>query len=341
MPKPNRGLQIKRRKDRPGIWEVGQYQQGKWKRIRTGLSSFEEAQTERYKIERAKRNGIIFELSERKIGDMIADFIEERGPSILSGQTFDIVTTNLLMFSKEDTLAHINEPWSNSYYTHRNEKWRKKQELINKKYNRNKEITDISSATIGRELRQLRAMIQRDYDMGRITQKPKVWIRPERHRKPSIPSRKEVILEARGSKVGSCRRKYILISFYTGARKGSVLSLRWYQVHAHHIDFNESGSQSNKKKAIIPLTGKLQSYMKIWRKRGTDLGPVIHRNQKPISDIKDCPISLRHAAAVQMLINKIEPYKVAKYLGNTVEMIEKHYGHLIPGHLNEAAEALG
>lgn len=271
---------------------------------------------------------------------MIADYLEERGPQILSQTTLDLAVRNLLGFWGGKPLSYITEGTCNAYYAHRNAQWRRRQLKWNEKHEKTHEIKDISSGAVGRELRQLRAMVNRDFDMGRIISKPKIWIRPESYKKPTIPSRKEVILEARKAKPGSCRRKYILISFYTGARKGAVLSLRWPQVLPYHINFNESGSQSNKKKAIVPMNRKLKVYMNIWKKRGTDLGPVIHVNQRPVKNIKNAPKSLRHAAAVQMLISGIPAYEVSKVLGNTVEMIENHYGHLIPGHLEKAVEAL-
>jgi integrase len=342
MPKPNRGLQVKPRTDRPGIWEVGEYRGGKWKRHRTGLGSAEEAQAARYEIERQCRVGRVFELSERLIGDTTADFIEERGPHILSQTTFNLTVRNLLSFFGGKPHSYITEETCNLYYAHRNEMFRKRQLAWNKKHDKEHPIRDITNGAVGRELRQLRAMIRRDRDMRRVASEVKVWIKTENYRKPVIPTRREVILQARKAPVGSCRRKYIIIGFYTGQRKGSVLSLRWPQVHPKHLDFNPPGTpQSNKKRPVIPMNKKLRSFLRIWRKRGTDIGPVIHRNQKPIRDIKDTPVALRHAAAVHMLINGVPLALAAQYLGNSEAVLRKHYGHLIPGYLNRAADALG
>lgn len=266
---------------------------------------------------------------------MMAAYIDEREEKILSKQTFDLAVTNLSEFWGDKTLSQITEGTCNAYYSWRNDKHEKRLKKLKR------EVKSISNGTVGRELRQLRAMIARDHDMGRIVSKQKVWIKSERYKKPMIPTRREVILEARKSKPGSCRRRYILIAFYTGARKSAVMGLRWHQVSPYHVNFDESGSQSNKRKAIVPMHRKLRVYMGIWRKRGTDIGPVIHRNQKAIEDVKDAPANIRHAAAVQMLTSGVDPYKVAKILGNTVAMIEEHYGHLIPGHLEKAVEALG
>ncbi|MCB9982260.1 MAG: hypothetical protein H6861_01105 [Rhodospirillales bacterium] len=52
----------------------------------------------------------------------------------------------------------------------------------------------ISTASTGRELRVLRAAINRDYDMGRITRKPRVWIKKEAYQRPDIPTKRDIIL---------------------------------------------------------------------------------------------------------------------------------------------------
>lgn len=339
MPRQNRGYQVKERKDRPGVWEVGRYTKGKWKRCVSGIGSAEEAELERYKLEKRERSGYTAELNERLIRDTIIDYIEERRSTVQSKTTFDIVAMHLANFWADHPLSYISEGTCNAYYTYRNDVFKKRQRDWNKKHKTKHPIKDISNATVGRELRQLRAMIKRDFDMGRITKEPKVFIKKESYKSPDIPTKREVMLMARAAPVRSCRRQYILISFYTGARKSAVLGLKWPQVKGNIIDFH-TGTESNKGRSRVPIAPRLGVFLRIWRTMGTELGPVIHRFKKPIKDIKETPTSIRHAAAVHMLRNGVAPYDVAKYLGNSVEMIYKHYGQYIPDYLQDAASAL-
>lgn len=259
--------------------------------------------------------------SGRLIGDILADYIEERGAQIQSPVTFAIVIRNLVAFWGERPVSDITEATCHAYYLHRGK-------------------GRLANATVGRDLRILRAAVNRDFDMGRIERRIKVWVKRESYRRSDPPTRREVLLMARSSPVGSARRRYILIGFYTGARKSAVLGLRWPQVTLDTIDFNATTSDpSNKRRVRIPIHRKLGSFMRIWRQTGTADGPVIHRNHKPVQGLKKPPRSLRAAAAVHMLQSGVSVYDVAKWLGNSVEMIERHYGHYRPDHFRKALEA--
>lgn len=274
------------------------------------------------------------------IGYTLEDYLIEKGDNIQSVKTLEQAVKHLLMFWGGKPLSYITEGTCNGYYRFRNE-------LCKQRNDR-----DISNSTVGRELRVLRAAVNRDKDMGRISNPVKIFIRSEHYKSTKIPDRRDVIMLARASR--GITRQYILIAYYTGARKGAVLDLRWCQVTNTHIDFNDPEKLSNKKRSHIPMHRKLKSFMRIWKKRGTQLGHVIHINQRPVKDIKKgfqtardksgvdvTPYSLRHAAAVQMLTNGVNVYDVARWLGNSVDMVEKHYGHYRPDHFRRALEAWG
>jgi integrase len=258
----------------------------------------------------------------RLIGDTLADYIEERGPLVQSTVTFEIVIRNLVGYWGDRLVSEISEASCHAYYVHR------------------AAHGPLSNATVGRELRILRAAVNRDFDMGRIARRVKVWIKRENHKRSEPPSRREVLLAARRTKPRSAQRRYILIAFYTGGRKGAVLGLRWSQISSDHIDFNQPGrEESNKRRVMIPMHRKLRSFIRLWRQAAGGDGPVIHRNQKAVKGLKRPPRSLRAAAAVHMLQNGVSVYDVAKWLGNSVEMIERHYGHYTPDHFQKVLAA--
>jgi integrase len=53
------------------------------------------------------------------------------------------------------------------------------------------------------------------------------------------------------------------------------------------------------------------------------------------------PHVLRHTAVTWQLQGGIDPWKVAGFVGMTVEMVQTVYGHHHPEHLRDAARALG
>jgi integrase len=106
---------------------------------------------------------------------------------------------------------------------------------------------------------------------------------------------------------------FILLGLYTGRRKEAILSLRWPQVDldAGLIDFEIAGRKRTKKKrGKVPIPPRLLPHLRRARKRGTDLGYVLHVNGERIGDIKKgfaaawkragiegvCPHTLKHTA---------------------------------------------
>ena len=95
------------------------------------------------------------------------------------------------------------------------------------------------------------------------------------------------------------------------------------------------------------------TFLKLAKKRGIDTGYVLHINQKPIKSIRKgfraardkagfddvSPYTLRHTAASWMVQKGIDTFKIARYIGNSQAMIEKHYGHLSPDHLRDVIAA--
>lgn len=352
MPKINRGLQTKQRKDR-GTWEVGEYVGGKWQRLSRGFTSFGEAKDEEDKLSRQRRAGFIHELNERMVGDVLADYTEEKGNNIQAINTHANAVKELIGFFGGKPLSFISEASCNAYYAHRNREWHKRQKDDEKK--------DIKNSTVGRELRVLRAAINRDFDMGRITRKVKVFIKPERYREKIIITRKEALLIARRAKhknnYKDLTRNFVLIALYTGARMNAIINLKWSQVDMDKgvIDFRPSRDTKNKRYPVVPIHRRLMTFLKILRKRGTPDGYVLHINQKPVVKVIKGfkvaakrakvdilgPYDLRHASIVHMLQNNISVYDVAKYHETSVEMIERNYGQYKPEHLKKASGAWG
>jgi integrase len=111
---------------------------------------------------------------------------------------------------------------------------------------------------------------------------------------------------------------FVLLGIYTGRRKEAILSLRWHQVDlaAGLIDFESPGrKQTNKRRGAVRILPRLLPHLRRARKRGTDLGYVLHRSGERILDIKKgfsaactraglegvTPHTLRHTAATWLM----------------------------------------
>lgn len=151
---------------------------------------------------------------------------------------------------------------------------------------------------------------------------------------------------------------FILLGLYTGRRKEAILSLRWPQVdlHAGLIDFEIAGRKRTfKKRGKIPIPKRLLPHLKRARRRGTELGYVLHINGERIGDIKKgfaaaceragvdgvCPHTLKHTAITWSMRAGTDPWQAAGFFATSVETLLGVYGHHHPDHMREAADRIG
>ena len=218
---------------------------------------------------------------------------------------------------------------------------------------------ELSTATVRRELEQLQAAIGYAYRDNIISIEPYIWKPDKANPRLRWLNKNEAahLLNAARSneKVRDYLPLFILIALYTGARSGAILNLRWHQVDLNngYIDFSSSYDNRIKKAAHIPISPKLVAHLKRHRSRGTDIGYVLHINQKRIMSVKRSfatacvkaglegvtPHILRHTAASWRVQRGVPLHKVAKLLGHkSTQMVEQVYGHMNPDHLKEAVE---
>jgi integrase len=150
---------------------------------------------------------------------------------------------------------------------------------------------------------------------------------------------------------------FILLGLYTGRRKQAILSLRWCQVDLDRclIDF-EQGRRTKKRKGLIPIPPRLLPHLIRARRRGTDLGYVLHRHGKRIADVKKgfeaaakragledvCPHTLRHTAATWIARDgRISLDDAADYLAMSLETLRGVYRHHHPDFLRDVADSIG
>jgi integrase len=218
-----------------------------------------------------------------------------------------------------------------------------------------------SAGTTRRELGVLRAAINHAHENGRITRPVAVELPPRPEPRDRWLEHKEVGRLIRAARTPHARfylPLFILIAVYTGRRKEAILSLRWPQVNLDEqtINFDPVGRKRTKKKrGIVRIPPRLLRHLRHARRRGTELGYVIHRNGERLNDIKKgfeaackraglegvTPHTLKHTAATWLMRNGTDPWDAAGFLSTSVETLLRVYGHHHPTFQQEAAENIG
>jgi integrase len=296
------------------------------------------------------------------VTDVLNFYLKERGPKIAAPGRIAYAVLALTDFFEGNTVTEVTPQACGRYVEKRG----------------------LSKGTVRRELGVLRTPINHAHKSGRITRPVAVELpeRPEpRDRWLSRTEAARLIRAARTPQARLYMPLFILIGLYTGRRKEAILSLRWPQVDldAGRINFEIAGrKRTNKKRGVIPIPPRLLPHLKRARRRGTDLGYVIHDHGKRIGDIKKgfagaceraglirwinlgeakidgrlctlvrpgptvTPHTLRHTAASWIARDgKTSLEDAADYLGMSLETLREVYRHHSPDFLRGAAESIG
>jgi integrase len=143
--------------------------------------------------------------------------------------------------------------------------------------------------------------------------------------------------------------EHFLLLRWTGLRGSDAADLRWSSV-----DFKNNEvvriTQKNKKKVYIPMHSELKECLTSLHEarkprlsehvllrpihnssitRKTLYGMIVALGKR--AEVEHAhPHRFRDTLAVDMLVKGATPYDVAKVLGDTVDMIEKHYTPFVP-----------
>ena len=218
-----------------------------------------------------------------------------------------------------------------------------------------------SNGTTRRELGVLQAAINWAHKNGRLTRSVPVTL-------PASPAPRErwltrqeaarLIRAARTQKARLYMPLFILLGLYTGRRKEAILSLRWPQVDLDRrtINFELAGrKRTNKRRGIIPIPPRLLPHLERAKRRGTEMGYVLHVNGARLGDIKKgfaaackraglqgvTPHTLRHTCATWLMQRGTDPWQAAGFLSTSMETLQRVYGHHHPDYQRKAAENIG
>lgn len=169
-------------------------------------------------------------------------------------------------------------------------------------------------------------------------------------------------------------RRFLIIGFYTGTRPGVLPKLRWEMSDDSAWVDLEAGiiyrrgrrerDHRNKRRPPVMVPKRLLAHLRRWRRLDllifgdaeTDPGTVIHHGGHALAGrirtgfegvARDAgldpeiltPHWMRHTCATWLMESDVPVWEAAGYLGMTVEMLEKNYGHHRPSHHARARSA--
>jgi integrase len=156
--------------------------------------------------------------------------------------------------------------------------------------------------------------------------------------------------------------RFILVGLYTGTRARAICSAAFEPFEGHgYIDVERGvfyrrpagAPETKKRRPPVPLPARLLAHVRRWERLGQrfcvewngaavhDVDKAFRRNSHDCSMPDVTPHTLRHTAATWLMQGGADIWQSAKFLGMTVEQLERTYGHHHPDHLKDARDTLG
>jgi integrase len=343
MPRKARGPYLQWNPDR-GRWYILFRENGRTRERSTGSSDREEAncQLAEFILQQQRKQGPTGPRDPSKfpIQDALALYGAEQAPHVADPKRIGYAIAALLPFWGNLKVSDIRRETCGAYGRQRGKK----------------------PGTIRRELACLRAALNYTKHEGCLTYVPTVHLPPKPEGKDRWLTRSEAAALLNAARKGHESTRgylplFILIGLYTGARRGAVLSLRWPQVNfaIERINFNEPGRErTTKGRAHLPIPKRLLTFLKLARRRGSDLGYVVHRDGKRIASLKRAfnaacaeagltnvtPHTLRHTCGTWLAQDGVDLDKIGGWLGHTDAQTTQLYRHHHPGYMKDALLAI-
>jgi integrase len=329
MPKRNTGPRLQWFADRGAFYIVWTERHRSRKRS-TGETDSERAQVKLAEFIAAKRRAAgPRNPDEALVTDILTDYLQERGPKVVAKERMSYAVLALCGYFEGKTVADIDA----DKYT----AWRNR-----------------GAGTVRRELGVLRAAVNHAHKKGRLTAAPSLELPEAPPPKERWLTRVEVARLIRAAKTPQARLYlplFILLGVYTGRRKKAILSLRWCDIDfaENTIDFGRSGTK--KRRGKIPIPDRLLPHLVRARRRGTELGFVLHEHGKRIDDIKKgfaaavaraglsgvTPHTLKHTAVTWRMQAGVPLWEAAGFFATSEATLLKVYGHHHPDYMKSAA----
>jgi len=215
-----------------------------------------------------------------------------------------------------------------------------------------------------RELETLRAAVNYFHKEYGLDPVPAFTMPPKPRSRERWLTRTEAARLLRSARGMPHLQRFILIALYTGTRSGAVLKLSWLaSISTGYVDLQRgilyrSGSEQRATKKRQPpaaIPSRLLAHLRRWKRLDGGIKNVVNWNGSSVLSVKKAfrsarenaklskdviPHTLRHTCATWLMQAGVESWQAAGFLGMTVEMLERTYGHHSPTFQRDASEAL-
>ena len=158
---------------------------------------------------------------------------------------------------------------------------------------------------------------------------------------------------------------FILFGIYTGTRASAILAASFDREPGRSRVDLDSGifyrladgqRETNKRQPPVPIPPRLLAHLRRWHDRHLLGSGLVEWNGQSVQSIKTgfasavrraglkgkvTPHTLRHTAATWLMQAGVDKWEAAGFLGMSVEILDRVYGHHHPDHLRTAATAIG
>jgi integrase len=221
-------------------------------------------------------------------------------------------------------------------------------------------------AAARRELEDFRAAVRHHWELGLCAALTPVPL-PERGeaRARWLTRGEAARLLWAARKVGHHVARFILVGLYTGTRAGAICGAALAPtIGRGWIDLDRGvfyrrareATETKKRQPAIRLPPRLLTHVRRWKRRRLAVRFAVEYHGRPVLRINKAfrsaralaglgpdvtPHTLRHTCATWLAQAGVPTWEAAGYLGMTVEIFERVYGHQHPDHQARAVAAFG
>jgi integrase len=159
--------------------------------------------------------------------------------------------------------------------------------------------------------------------------------------------------------------QFILIGLYTGTRASAIATASTHRGEGRSfVDLQngifyrlaEGRRATTKQQPPVPIHPRLLAHLRRWTAKGISRERFVEWNGRPVQSVKTAfktavrpaklkgkisPHTLRHTAATWLMQAGVDKWEAAGFLGMSVQMLDRVYGHHHPDYLRSAARAIG
>lgn len=357
MPRKRQGPRLVRRKYKEPKtgktfykkdWYIRYYdeQLRKWRDLSTGAEDYDEAEEFLQDFKREQRaiaKGKRYPHEMYSVAQVLDEYAQfKMGTS--SAERLSYSMEHLLNFFGNDTLDGVNKEAIYRYY----------KTGSRARATKRRELTDLRSATNHAvEMKRIES-----FNFPKLGEKPPAKVR--------YMTRDEVAQLHRAA-----RREYrtrftlclfIIIAYYTGARKGVIMDLKWDQINfdANEIDFRDLElEETNKRRAIVPMSPVLRAMLlRRFRRYSNQSEYVFHQKKNPTRRVKSIdsgfrtsakkaklkevtPHTLRHTRVSEFAQAGEPIVNVSAFMAMSYQTIFEVYAHFNKADLHNMAKNIG